>query len=128
MRQLVLIAIGGSLGALARYGISLVVYHQGGETFPWGTLVVNITGCFLIGFFSGIFEGTIIPSAWRSFITIGFIGAYTTFSTYSFETVNLLQDGEISLATANILANNVFGIAFVLLGSGISRLMLKTIA
>jgi CrcB protein len=125
MQQVLLIAIGGSLGAVARYGLSTFVYHTTRETFPWGTFVVNLTGSFLIGVLIELFDSAIIPSEWRSFITIGFLGAYTTFSTYTLETVNLLRDGELKLAAFNIFASNLIGIAFVVLGIYSSRLLLK---
>lgn len=125
MQQVLLIALGGSLGAVARYGLSTLVYHQTNEIFPWGTLVVNLTGCFLIGILVELFDTAIIASQWRSFITIGFIGAYTTFSTFSFETLNLLRDGEIRLASFNIIANNILGIVLVLVGIYSSRVIIK---
>ena len=128
MQQVLLIAVGGSLGAVARYGLSTFVYHATTETFPWGTLVVNLTGSFLIGVFIELFDTSIIPSEWRSFITIGFLGAYTTFSTYSLETVNLLRDGELRLATFNVVGSNLLGIIFVVFGIYSSRLLLKLFA
>jgi CrcB protein len=101
------------------------VYHTTSETFPLGTLVVNLTGSFLIGVVIELFDTAIIPTEWRSLITIGFLGAYTTFSTYTLETVNLLRDGELRLATLNIVASNLIGILFVVLGIYSSRLLLK---
>lgn len=125
MKHILLIAAGGSLGAVVRYGLSTFVYHVTSEVFPWGTLVINVTGSFLIGMFIELFDTAIIPAEWRSFMTIGFLGAYTTFSTYTLETVNLLRDGELRLATANIVASNFAGILFVVLGIYSSRLILK---
>jgi CrcB protein len=125
MQQVLLIAVGGSLGAVARYGLSTFVYHSTSETFPWGTLVVNLTGSFLIGVFVELFDTAIIPTAWRSFVTIGFLGAYTTFSTYTLETVNLLRDGELKLAAFNVLASNLIGVLFIVLGIYSFRLLLK---
>jgi CrcB protein len=125
MQQVLLIAVGGSLGAIARYGLSTFVYHVSNGTFPWGTLLINLTGCFLIGVFVEFFDTAIIPSEWRSFVTIGFIGAYTTFSTYSLETVSLLREGEFRLASMNIIASNLLGIALVVIGIYFSRSVLK---
>jgi CrcB protein len=125
MQQFLLIAFGGSLGAVARYGLSTFVYQTTSETFPWGTLVINLTGSFSIGVFIELFDTAIIPSEWRSFITIGFLGAYTTFSTYTLETVNLFRDGELKLAAFNLVASNIIGILFVVLGIHSSRLVLK---
>lgn len=125
MQQILLIAIGGSLGAVARYGLSTFVYHTTNDIFPWGTFVVNLTGSFLIGVFIELFDTTIIPSEWRSFITIGFLGAYTTFSSYTLETVNLFRDGELRLAAVNVLANNLISIVLLVAGIYFSRLALK---
>lgn len=125
MQQILFIAIGGSLGAVARYGLSTFVYHTTSDIFPWGTLVINLTGSFLIGVFIELFDTTIIPSEWRSFITIGFLGAYTTFSTYTLETVNLFRDGELRLAAVNVFVNNILGIVLVVAGMYSSRLALK---
>jgi CrcB protein len=127
MRQVLLIAAGGSLGAVARYGMSTLAYHFANETFPWGTLAVNLMGSFLIGVFVELFETAIIPTDWRSFITIGFLGAYTTFSTYALETVNLLRDGELPLVAANIALSNIACILLVVLGVFTSRFLLKVI-
>lgn len=128
MQQLLLIALGGSIGAVARYGLSTVVYHLAAETFPWGTFVVNLTGSLVIGVVIELFDTAIIPPGWRSFITIGFLGAYTTFSTYTLETVNLLRDGELKLATFNIVASNVGCLLSLVLGMYASRLFLKLLS
>lgn len=125
MQHIILIAVGGSLGAVARYSLSTFVYNTTNDIFPYGTLAVNVTGSFLIGVFIELFDTIIIPSEWRSFITIGFLGAYTTFSTYTLETINLFRDGEIRLAAFNVLANNLIAILFVVAGIYSSRLLLK---
>jgi CrcB protein len=125
VQQVFLIAVGGSLGAIARYGLSTFVYHTTSATFPWGTLVINLTGSFAIGLVIELFDTAIIPTEWRSLITIGFLGAYTTFSTYTLETVNLLRDGELKLAVFNVVASNLVGILFVVLGIYSSRFLLK---
>lgn len=128
MQQVLLIAVGGSLGCVARYGMSTLVYNINGEVFPSGTLIVNITGSFLIGFFAELFDAALIPSPWRSFATIGFIGGYTTFSTYTFETLNLIREGELRLATLNVLGNNVLGLIFVAFGIYACRILVKLFA
>ncbi|MEW6511358.1 MAG: fluoride efflux transporter CrcB [Bacteroidota bacterium] len=128
MQQILLIAAGGSLGAVARYGVSTFVYHATRGTFPWGTLVVNVTGSFIIGVLIELFDTAVIPSGWRSFITIGFLGAYTTFSTFTLETVNLIRDGELQLAAVNVLASNLVGLLFVVLGIYSSRFLLRLLA
>jgi len=128
MKQIFLIAAGGSLGAIARYGVSNLVHASMNASFPWGTLVVNISGSFLIGGLVEFFDASLFPTEWRSFLAIGFFGAYTTFSTYTLETVNMLRDGELKLAAANILAGNIAGIVAVVLGIYLTRFILKSIA
>jgi CrcB protein len=117
------IAIGGSIGAVSRYYLSKAIANLISSLFPWGTLVINLTGSLLIGFFYNVFDKTIIPVEMRSFITIGFLGAFTTFSTFALENLNLLRDGEIKFAFINIIASNFFGILFALLGFYIAEII-----
>ena len=128
MQQILMIAAGGSLGAIARYGLSMVVYQGTSETFPWGTLVVNLTGSFLIGALVELFDAVIVPAGLRSLITIGVLGAFTTFSTYSLETINLFRDGEIRLAVINILVSNVAALVLVAIGIYSSRILMRFIS
>ncbi len=121
MSRLSFIAIGGAIGALLRYMISGMTYRYLGGSFPWGTLSVNLIGAFIIGFLWGLSEITIVSSDFRSFVFIGIIGSFTTFSTYSLETFNLFRDAEIKLVLANVLITNVLGIALVLFGFIASR-------
>jgi len=116
MSRLSFIAIGGAIGALLRYMISGMTYRYLGGSFPWGTLSVNLIGAFVIGFLWGLSEITIVSSDFRSFVFIGIIGSFTTFSTYSLETFNLFRDAEIKLVLANVLITNVLGIVLVLFG------------
>lgn len=121
MTKLLLIAVGGAGGALLRYVLSGLAYRLLGETFPWGTLVVNTIGCFLIGLLWGLTERAPLPPQANLFIFTGTLGAFTTFSTYGLETVNLLRDGEVVLGLTNILASNVIGFAGVFLGLVLAR-------
>lgn len=123
-----LIAAGGSLGAVARYGISNLVHATMNASFPWGTLAVNVSGSFLLGAIIEAFETSLFPVEWRSFLAIGFLGAYTTFSTYTLESVNLLRDGELKLAATNILLGNIAGLVAVVLGIYCSRFIMKIFA
>lgn len=91
------IAAGGALGAVARYGVSGWVQNAAPATFPWGTLCVNAVGSMLIGVFLGISELTPVSSALRLLFAVGFLGAFTTFSTYSLETLNMFRDKETML-------------------------------
>ena len=99
------IALGGALGTTARYWLSGVVARSVGETFPWGTLVINVTGSFVIGFFGALTgpDGRLfVGSTARQFVMIGMCGGYTTFSSFSLQTLNLMNDGEWFRAGANI--------------------------
>ena len=99
------VAIGGALGSMARYGVSGLVSAMAGGVFPFGTLVVNVTGAILIGFLatlSGSDSRFFIPAYGRLFLMTGICGGYTTFSTFSLETANLMRDGEWGAALANI--------------------------
>jgi len=99
------VALGGALGTTARYWLSGVVARSFGETFPWGTLIINVTGSFVIGFFGALTgpDGRLfVGSTARQFVMIGMCGGYTTFSSFSLQTLNLMNDGEWLRAGANI--------------------------
>jgi CrcB protein len=104
--QILYLAIAGALGTLSRYGLSGLTQRLTGAGFPYGTLLVNVLGSLLIGFLMQLGLSTdIIPRSLRIAATIGFMGAFTTFSTFSYETVRYLQDGAWLLASLNIVAN-----------------------
>ncbi len=115
-----LVMAGGSLGALVRYGTGLLAIKYFGIRFPYGTLIVNLTGCFLIGICFALVDKTdwLSPST-RLFLMTGFLGALTTFSTYAIETIVSLQSGTISIAVFNFLLNNMLGLTLVLSGIGL---------
>ena len=118
MRTLVGIMIAGALGAAARYGLDGFVGDRAGSAFPWGTFVINISGSLVLGFvFTVLTERVAIDSALRFSITTGFIGSYTTFSTWMLETARLIQDRSYLLATWNAAGSVVAGLAAV--GAGI---------
>ena len=99
------IAVGSALGGMARFWCSGVVARLIGETFPWGTILVNVLGSFFVGFFATLTgpDGRVFADTLtRQFVMIGIFGGYTTFSSFSLQTLNLLQDGEWWLAGANI--------------------------
>ena len=99
------VAIGGAIGTTGRYWLSGVVARLFGETFPWGTLAINVSGSFIIGFFAALTgpDGRIfVGSTARQFVMIGICGGYTTFSSFSLQTLNLMNDGEWFRAGANI--------------------------
>jgi CrcB protein len=117
MRTIVAVGVAGALGALARYGVGGLLLSKGGRTFPWETFVVNVTGSFVLGFIFTVMTEQLTTAPWlRIAVTIGFIGAYTTFSTLTYETYRLLEDGSLGLAAANILGSVAAGLLAVYLG------------
>jgi CrcB protein len=113
------VAIGSALGGMTRYWLSGAVAANVGETFPWGTIIVNVTGSFVIGFFGTLTapEGRLLvdPAA-RTFVMVGICGGYTTFSSFSLQTLDLSRDGEWLYAGANILYSVAFCLVAVWLG------------
>ncbi len=108
------VAVGGALGTIGRYWLSGVVANLIGETFPWGTLIINVSGSFVIGFFAALTgpSGRVfVPSNARQFVMIGLCGGFTTFSSFSLQTLNLMNDGEWTRAGGNI----VFSVVLCLL-------------
>lgn len=119
-----LIGLGGFLGANARYLLGSWIATRYGTSFPYGTLVINVSGSFMLGFFLVLmFERFLVPSDWHFFFAIGFLGAYTTFSTFSYESCALLQDGYSLLALANMVGSVVLGLVAVLMGAALARLL-----
>src|SRR3954447_6175335 len=117
MQKTIFIALAGLVGTLIRYGLSGFVARQYGETFPWGTLVVNLIGSFLAGAIYYLAdERFLISPTLRTVILIGLLGGLTTFSSYGLQTFTLLRDGEIGLATLNIAVSNVLGLFMVWIG------------
>jgi len=109
--------IGGSLGSLLRYGTTLICTRIFGASFPIGTLVVNLCGCFLIGAIMGMAErSSFITPAFRLFFVTGFLGALTTFSTYAWESMSALRNESVGTALLNIMINNIAGLGLVLAG------------
>jgi CrcB protein len=116
MYKILYLVVGGAIGTVARYFISGFAQKYMGSGFPWGTLVVNITGAFIIGFIWGLFETIEIRSGFRIFVFIGILGGFTTFSSFALETMNLYKQGEVKMAFFNILANNALAIILVFVG------------
>ena len=117
MNNLLAIAIGGSLGAVMRYLTSVSVHKLLGAGFPYGTLTVNVIGSLLMGFISILLlERLMLADFWRPIIIIGFLGAFTTFSTFSMETFNLIEAGEMAKAFINMFVNVLFCLCATWLG------------
>jgi CrcB protein len=121
------IAVGGAAGAVLRFLVSGWAFRLLGEGFPWGTFVVNITGSFLIGLLWQLFEYVPISPHMRSMIFIGGLGAFTTFSTFAFESLNLFRAGDFRLGMINIVAMDLFGILLGLLGVILGRMAAELI-
>ncbi len=124
MNNLIIVMFGSALGGALRYWMSSVVYRFLPETFPYGTLAVNIFGSFILGLIIFLFdERELINNQLRFFLTIGFCGGFTTFSTFSLETFNLLKDSEYFLATLNVILNVFICLIGVFLAYAISKLI-----
>ena len=122
MRTVFGIALAGAVGALARYGLEGVVSRRVGGAFPWGTFVVNISGAFVAGLLFTILTEKFVVAPWfRSTLLIGFLGAYTTFSTLSLETFRLLEDGAYVMGALNSVGSLVVGLLAVYGGVVVGR-------
>lgn len=123
MVKYLMVGIGGFLGAIARFWLGGYVSSKLGTRFPYGTFIINCSGSFLIGFIITILaEKTHWSPNWRYLIPIGFIGAYTTFSTFEYETFRVIQDGELFIAFLNVALSVIVGFAAVWLGVIAGRL------
>ncbi len=114
------IALGGGLGSVARYAVSGSVARATNEIFPWGTLTANVTGCFVIGLFAmltGPDGRVMVAPDFRQFFMVGICGGYTTFSSFSLQTLALARDGDMTRASANVLVSVAFCLVGVWLGS-----------
>lgn len=121
-RDLTLLAVAGAAGTLARYSLQGYVQRLCGSTFPWGTLVVNLVGCLLFGIVWMLAEGRLVISVHtRLLVLTGFMGSFTTFSTFAFETGAFLRDSQWTMALGNLLLQNVLGLVAVFLGFAIGR-------
>jgi CrcB protein len=121
-----IISLGGALGTAARYWLATWVALRFGETFPFGTMIINVLGSFIIGFFAALTlpEGRLLVSPQlRNFVMIGICGGFTTFSSFSFQTLRLLQDGQITWASLNILGSVILCLVGVWLGYALAMMM-----
>ena len=117
------VAFGGSLGALSRYGVDTWIERRSESLFPWATFVINITGCFAVGFLiAAIVDRHNAPQWLRTGLVVGFCGGYTTFSTFAQESLDLVQARDIAIAAAYVVASVGIGIVAVLIGTRVGRL------
>lgn len=124
MRQLLAVAAGGAIGASLRWLLAGAVQRATGGSFPWGTFAVNAAGSFLLGFlFVYLLERSTAGELTRLLITVGLLGAFTTFSTYSLESVRLMQEGAFGMAVGNVLGQVVICLALTWLGVQAARLI-----
>lgn len=122
MQNVLIVGIGGFFGAIARYAVALWIGQKWGRMFPLGTFFINISGSFLIGLIMPLFtERFMVSPQWRLFFAVGFLGAYTTFSTFEFETGGLIRDGEWALATLNVVLSVLAGFMALKLGDVIAK-------
>jgi fluoride exporter len=120
--NILLVFIGGGLGAVARYLLQGDVYRFTGASFPYGTIVVNIIGCFTIGIImSSMEERFLAAPSLRIFLTIGILGGFTTFSSFSYETMSLLREGDMLMGGLNVIASVVICLGATWLGLGLGR-------
>jgi len=123
--RLLYVVIGGGLGALIRYLLSSIIQKQSASLFPYGTLVVNLIGALFIGFLWELFSDITVSTNIRVLIFMGVLGGFTTFSTFSLETFNLLKDRQYITALINVIVSNMFCIILVFAGSFMARFLLK---
>ena len=123
VKDVLVVFVGGGIGAAGRYWLSGLAYRFSSGAFPVGTMVVNILGCFLIGVFMGSMEERfLVTPALRLFLTIGVLGGFTTFSSFSYESMALLRDGEMFLGLANVGGSVLFCLLATFAGSAAAKL------
>ena len=124
MQKYLLIAFGGALGSMARYWVGSTIANRMGTKFPYGTFVINITACMIIGFsLTFLAKRAELNPAWRFLVPVGFIGAYSTFSTYEWETLSTIRTGAFLLAAFYAVSSLILGLAAVWGGSVIAEIL-----
>jgi CrcB protein len=118
LQKYMLIAAGGALGSIARYWVGATVSGRAGTRFPWGTFVVNLSACLIIGFaITWLGRHMEVSRSWYYLIPTGFIGAYSTFSTFEFETFTAMEAGELTMAAVYVASSILLGLAAVWVGA-----------
>ncbi len=121
MTDFLWVGVGAMVGGMARYGISQSLSDLWGRSLPYGTFVVNLTGSFLIGVVMTLLLERVADPVWRLLLVTGFLGGYTTFRSYSFELVTMMQGGRLGWAAAYLVASNLLGVAACLAGTVVAR-------
>ena len=124
MWEIIAVAVGGSVGAVSGYLVSQYMAAKFGASLPYGTFVVNVVGCLIIGAFMTLAtEKFIISPYWRLIVVVGFVGGLTTFSSFSYETFKLLENSSLGYALANVVFNLLFGFSATWIGIILARLI-----
>ena len=124
LKNLLIIGIGGAIGSMARFLCQKYLYHWFPHPFPWGTFLVNISGCFLIGVFYSLAEkGSILTPEWRLILTTGFCGGFTTFSSFAYENINMLKSADYTYVILYISGSVVLGILAAVAGTVTMKLI-----
>lgn len=122
VERYLLVALGSAIGGCARYGIGGLIASRWGTAFPWSTVVINVTGSFVIGLFlTAAMERAAVDPRWRLLVAVGFCGGYTTFSTFAWETVSLLDGRNFAFAAANVSGSAIAGVAAIYAGAALAR-------
>ena len=123
MKEMFWVGLGGFVGATARYWLAGWLATRLGAAFPYGTFVINVSGSFALGLLMGAVETHAVSPVIRIAVAIGFLGAYTTFSTFTYETLRLVEDGSLLLAIANVLGSLVLGFGSAIVGVALGRVL-----
>jgi CrcB protein len=122
MMNIIIIGIGGFIGSITRYGMAVWIGQRWGRSFPLGTFVINVSGSFVIGMLMTLFtERLLVNPQWRLLLVVGFLGAYTTFSTFEYETGTLVRDGEWLIAGMNVVFSVMAGFIALKLGEILAK-------
>jgi fluoride exporter len=122
MMNIIIIGIGGFIGSITRYGMAFWIGQRWGRSFPLGTFVINVSGSFVIGLLMTLFtERLLVNPQWRLLLVVGFLGAYTTFSTFEYETGTLVRDGEWLIAGMNVVFSVMAGFIALKLGEMLAK-------
>lgn len=127
MTGILLIALGGALGSVLRFGVITLTYKYFDIHFPWGTIFANLIGCFIIGAVWAFLDAHDMPKNFKLFTITGLLGGFTTFSSFALENFNMFRAGEVKLVAVNVLISNIIGILFVFAGYYLTRQIIQSL-